>query len=144
MAAIDYKTNVVDPFFALLYSGATAAPVAVRAALGAGASSVISADDLTVGSLPARPLIALRAGPLQGSPGWDVQRATLTWWIYDDAIYKYARINALIGLIQACFPPDDAVITGCEHRQLAVTAERPDTALGNRPARAIPYLISWR
>ena len=142
MALLDYKTDVVDKWYAVLATDSAGA--AVRAALGSGASSIIPADDLEVGSLPARPLLAYRAGSVIGSPGWDVQRATLTWWLYDDVLYKYARINALIALIQAAYPADTLVIPFCEHRQLAITAERPDTTLGNRPARAIPYQVSWR
>lgn len=145
MTTLDPKT-LLDSFYALLATNSGAAAVAVRAALGAGAASVISADDLTVESLPARPFVALRGGPIAGLPAWDAQRMTAIWWLYDDwGSYKFTRVDALIGLIDAAIPADTPdIITYTEIRRIAATAPIRDAALGNRPARSLAYRISWR
>lgn len=138
--------SVIAAFYTVLATSTDAAPIALRAALGAGAASVTTADALGTGALPAAPFVVLGSGVIVGSPGWDTQRAVLPWWVYDDVTpsYMYRKINHILTLIQACYPADTEVITGCEHRQLAITAGRPDAALGGRPARSIPYQVSWR
>lgn len=137
--------DALNSFYAVLKTGSGAASVAVRAALGAGATSVISADDLSVESLPARPYIALRGGPILGSPDYDMQRMTATWWVYDDPIRKFSRIDALIALVAAAYPADDpTVIPFVDIRRLAVSQQAHDQKLGNRPVRSLPYQLSWR
>lgn len=87
------------------------AGAAVRAALGAGAASVIHAEELKKYSTtngtpaPARPLLAFRSGPVAGS-SYDMRVPLYTWWIYDDTEQGYWRINALQVLIErAYYPP---------------------------------------
>lgn len=84
-----------------------AAGSAVRAALGAGAASVLHAEDLrveglAVAALPARPLVALRRGPTPQSQGV-VYGPLYTWYCYDDIAQGYGRIEALPLLIAQAF-----------------------------------------
>lgn len=136
----------VTSFYAILATATGAASIAVRAALGNGASSVIVRDDLAVGALPVAPFVVLSQGSISGSPDWDAQRMVLTWWIYDDVTsYKNTRIDALIALIDAAYPPDDpTVIPSVEVRRLSASQVNPDRALGNRPHCALPFQLSWR
>jgi hypothetical protein len=90
--------SLLTAVYARLYADAQGA--AVRALLGAGADSVLVAEDLrieglTVLSLPARPLVALRRGavPIDGRV---VNRPVYTWYVYDDPSAGYGRIEALL------------------------------------------------
>jgi hypothetical protein len=84
-----------------------AAGAAVRAALGAGADSVLHAEDLRVEglgvrALPARPLVALRRGVAPQSQRV-VYQPIYTWYCYDDPAIGYGRIEALPLLIAQAF-----------------------------------------
>lgn len=81
------------------------AGAAVRALLGAGAASVISARDLPkepgkVGTLPARPLLAWREGPIGGQAG-EMETFTGAWWVYDEPGQGDRRINAIVAALKA-------------------------------------------
>jgi hypothetical protein len=85
---------------------------AVRAALGAGASGVIHAKELSETRatdivLPARPFIALRPGAI---PTTDrvIEQPQFTWFVYDDPDRGYYRINALLPLIAAAYTGESA------------------------------------
>ena len=84
-----------------------AAGAAVRALLGAGAASVLHAEDLrveglSVRALPARPLVALRRGSVPQSQRV-VYTPLYTWYCYDDPAQGYGRIEALPLLIAQAF-----------------------------------------
>jgi hypothetical protein len=78
---------------------------AVRAALGAGAASIIPAEKLRQEPRPARPLLVWRGGSVGGQSG-DMRPITGVWWAYDDPGQGYARIDALVPLIEAAYPRD--------------------------------------
>jgi hypothetical protein len=67
---------------------------ALRAALGAGAASVLVREDLEAGaaSLPARPLLVVAAGPVPTNGGID--QHTGGFWLYDDLSQGTARLDA--------------------------------------------------
>ena len=83
----------------------------VRAALGAGADSVIHAEELKKyappqnAPAPPRPLIAFRAGVVAGL-SYDMRPLTFTWWVYDAPGGGYWRINGLLPLIERAYPRD--------------------------------------
>lgn len=86
---------------------ADAAGAAVRAALGAGAQSVLMAEDLrveglTVLALPTRPLIALRRGAVPQS-GRVVSLPVYVWYCYDDPAVGYGRLETLPLLIASAY-----------------------------------------
>lgn len=87
-------------FFSQLATAAAGA--AVRTALGAGATSIISAERLRI-PLPARPFLAWRSGVISGDSN-TMRFIYGAWWIYDDTPQGYARINKLISLIEAAYP----------------------------------------
>lgn len=100
MAGVDLQLKT-DEVFSRLKSDAAGA--VVRVALGDGANSVIHAQQLSLGSLPATPFLALRAGPVAGR-SYDMRIPTWTWWLYDDPSAYYWRINGLVPLIEAAYP----------------------------------------
>ena len=75
----------------------------VRVQLGAGAASVIHADELSRGlqALPARPLIAYRAGAVATVQGVDVHTADL--WIYDDPEQRTYRIDQIAAALPGVY-----------------------------------------
>lgn len=80
-----------------------AAGAGVRALLGAGAASVILATRLSKASLPARPFLAYRPGPVPTVGGID--QHTPTWWLYDDPAQGDYRLSKLaFALIKAYDP----------------------------------------
>lgn len=121
-----------------------AAGAAIRAALGAGAASVIHAERLRSygpGALmPARVLLAFRGGPISGA-SWERRGVALTWWIYDDPAQGYARINGLIPLIEAAYP-FDAIDRG-KLTVISASAEISDSALGLL-SRAVSFSFATR
>jgi hypothetical protein len=133
-------------FLAILTTSLATASVAVRAALGAGAASIIVQDDLDPLALPARPFLVLGSWVLTGTPGWDMQRIYPTWYIYDDPIEKFKRIDALVGLIAAAYPYDEPdLIPGADVRRASSLPKGfYDSKVGGRPARSLPYQVSWR
>jgi hypothetical protein len=83
---------------------------AVRALLGAGASSVIHAKELSETRatdivLPARPFIALRPGAI---PTTDrvIEQPQFTWFVYDDPSQGYYRINAILPALATAYTGD--------------------------------------
>jgi len=70
---------------------------AVRAALGAGALSIIPAEALKLPP-PATPFVALRAGPVPIISN-AVYAPIFTWYLYDDPQQNYWRIDGLLYLI---------------------------------------------
>lgn len=84
------------------------AGAAVRAALGAGAASVLMAEDLrieglAVRALPARPIVALRRGAMPTTQRAIVDVPVYTWHAYDDPDIGYGRLEALLPLIAAAY-----------------------------------------
>lgn len=84
---------------------AAAAFRAYRDTLGGGSPSVIPAALLRKDSLPPRPFAAMR-GTAVGGATLDMRAVTVTWWIEDDLVQGYARINALITLLQPAYRAD--------------------------------------
>lgn len=87
----------------------------VRAALGDGADSIISAEELKRTPLPATPFIALRRGPMP-IVSEVVYAPIFTWWVYDDAQQDYWRIDSVLTLIGKAYaarlldsPPGGAI-----------------------------------
>ncbi len=141
--------SVLDPatlqqsFYARLFSDSAGATV--RGLLGSGASSIIVRDDLDPANVPARPFLVFATGPIAGAPDYDMQRMQCAWWVYDDPIRKFSRIDALILPIANAYPADDpTVIQYCDVRRLSVSQPTYDSKLGGRPARSLPYQVSWR
>lgn len=98
---------------------------AVRAMLGS-AQSVLHAAALTA-PLPARPLLAWRAGAVVGASG-EMRVTTGAWWVYDDPAYRYGRINALVPLLEALYIRQFAA--GGQTEVSGLGPELEDTALG--------------
>ena|SRR5689334_16935659 len=82
----------------------------VRAALGAADASVIDATKLRLTPLPKRPFLTLRRGAAPSALGLEIY--TFRWWIYDDSIQEYVRINALIPLIGSAYDAKLLRMTG--------------------------------
>src|SRR5690242_3499275 len=78
------------------------AGASVRAALGAGASSVIPKKDLALASLPVRPFGAFDEGELTGTQ-LDVRSLFFTWWWYDDPAQGFYRLNTIIPLVETAY-----------------------------------------
>jgi len=111
-----------------------AAGADVRSALGAGAASVMLAEDLrveglTVDALPTRPIVALRRGAVPTTQRAIVDVPVYTWFLYDDVDVGYGRIEALAPLIAAAYQElltpaavgvgDIEVSAGAQTRQIA-------------------------
>lgn len=137
MIGVDIQL-VTSQFWSRLVSDAAGA--SVRAALGAGATSIIHADQLAVEPRPARPLLALRGGSLTGQSS-QMRPLTWRWWIYDDPGQMYWRINGLVPLIEQAYPrlciPHGEITVGI------VSDERPDTTLGLL-MRSIQFIYTTR
>lgn len=119
-----------------------AAGTAVRAALGAGGTSVVHAEQLKRyvpgAALPApapnRPLVALRRRPIP-TVADTIHAAGFTWWVYDDAPeHAYWRINGLLKLLAAAydFEVNRLSVAQCPISRVTIEAgdETSDTALG--------------
>jgi hypothetical protein len=110
------------------------AGAAVRGALGAAAASIVHGDALKQyvdGSpMPARPILAYRWGPI-GGRAFEMRPILLNLWLYDDAdpAQRYARINALLPLIQKAYYPPDCIPFGRTEPGIA-GQEFPDPVLG--------------
>lgn len=142
MSLLDPAT-IQGTFYARLATDSNGATV--RGLLGAGAASIIVRDDLDPSSLPARPFLVFATGPISGAVDYDMQRMVCTWWVYDDPIRKFLRIDGLLLPIANAYPADDpTVITYCDVRRLSVSQPIYDSTLGGRPARNVPYQVSWR
>ena len=89
-----------------------AAGASARAATGAGTSAgVIPAHALRAPALPARPFLAWRAGVVSGESE-EMRGIGGAWWAYDDSQQGYARIDALLGLVEAAYAPPEGIIAG--------------------------------
>lgn len=117
------------------------AGTSVRTALGAGASSVIHRTELS--TLPARPFVALSWGDTAGGGARNraVRNFYPVWFLYDDALYKWSRLEALIPLIEAAYPED--AIAMCYLDFLPVR-ELTDRAVSQMPAKSMPFHIVTR
>lgn len=104
MALIDLAA-LTEAVFQRLKSDSAGA--SVRAFLPSGASAILLAEDvrvegLTVQTLPARPLLALRRGAV---PPLDrvVSSPIYTWYGYDDPSVGYGRLEQLPQLIAGAY-----------------------------------------
>jgi hypothetical protein len=104
-----------------------AAGTAVRAALGAGAASIIPAHQLRREPRPVR-LMAVWRGSSVGGQSGQMRDIIGTWWIYDDPAQGYARIDALIPLMEAAYPLD--TISPGETRITLIGQQSEDATLG--------------
>lgn len=123
--------------YAQLKTATAGAPV--RAALGAGAASIIPAERLRQESHPARVLLVWRGGSVGGQSG-DIRPITGVWWVYDDPHQGYARIDTLVPLIEAAYPRN-ALAWG-ETRVSFVGQATEDATLGGLLVR--PIQITYR
>lgn len=132
-------TIVKSAFFDILKSDTAGA--AVRLLLGAGANSVIHAEDMRQ-PLPAEPFIVLRAGAITGAQ-FDVRQVVLTWWIYDSVLKRFVNIDAILPAIEDTYTHNSIAfgrltISG-------ISQEIPeDAAVGKRPSRSIQYTYTTR
>lgn len=131
-------TQIRADFFNVLYTNSTGS--AVRAALGAGAASVVDREDLNAASLPVFPFVALQWGVAGGSRT-GLRQYFPTWWLYDDAQYRWRRLEALITLIEAAYPED--ALSMC-HIDFLPVREVIDVPLGHIPGKGFPFQIRTR
>lgn len=111
-----------------------AAGAAVRAVLGAGAASIIPAERLRHEPRPARVLLVWRGGSVGGASG-EMRPASGVWWVYDDPGQGYARIDAVVPLIEAAYPRD-ALAWG-DTRITLIGQATEDATLGGLLVRAV-------
>jgi hypothetical protein len=132
--------DITESFFAVLKSDAAGS--AVRDILGAQAASVIMADDLKKELLPKAPFIALRPGPITGQR-YGVRTCFFTWWVYDEALLRFTRINAVLPLIEAAYT---ARIIPYGRTDLAggISQEIPRDRALERPTRSITLTYTTR
>jgi hypothetical protein len=137
--AVDLQL-VTSQIWARLASDLDAPAAAVRAALGAGATSIIHADQLVQEPRPARPFLAFRGGSLTGE-SFDMRPFFCRWFVYDDPGQGHWRINGLVPLIEAAYPrfcvPYGRIVVSL------VTDERPDDTL-NLLFRSIQLIYTRR
>jgi hypothetical protein len=132
--------QIKEDFFAVLHSSVASASVAVRDALGGGAASVIVREELNKASLPEFPFVALQ-WPRGGGPrNRGVKHFYPIWFLYDQSIYRYSRLDPLVALIEAAYPED--AITMCD-LDFIETRELREDAL-NLPAKSFPFHIKTR
>lgn len=99
--------SIKQAFYALIKTDS--AGTAVRAALGNGASSVLTRRQFETAApsgLPAAPFMVLRFGPVTGQ-AFDMRSIFPTWWLYDDAAKGHQRLNDLAVLIEAVYSTND-------------------------------------
>ncbi len=133
--------SIKSSFYALFKSDTGAASVAARAALGAGATSVLLRKGLTL-TLPPAPFAVVTFGPMSGQAGF-VRNLAPTVWIYDDPQYEWARLNALAALIEAVYT-DESIAYCYTNYAGGIGEEITDAALQSRPAMAMRYQVSGR
>ncbi len=137
--AVDIQT-VTSQIWARLASDLDARAAAVRAALGAGAASIIHAEQLVQEPRPARPFLAFRGGSLTGE-SLQMRPFSCRWFLYDDPGQGYWRINGLAPLIEVAYTP-----LCIPHGRIVValvTDERPDTTL-NLLMRSVQLIYTRR
>jgi hypothetical protein len=128
-------------FEAIFRTSTASASVAIRSALGNGASSIVRADELTKDSLPVVPCLAFRWQAGGGSRS-QPQRDYAFVYIYDGLPKFWTRINPLIDLIYTAFFDAD-LIPYCDVEYKAYSGEITDQSLGLR-AKYIPFIVSTR
>ena len=134
-------TTIHDTFRDLYKTSSTASAIAVRAALGNGANSIIRADELTKDTLPTLPCLAIR-WQTGGGPRDDVQLYYPFIYIYDGLPKYWTRINTLLPLIKAVVY-DLSIIQYCETDYRQESGEITDNALHLR-CKYLPFVISTR
>jgi hypothetical protein len=128
-------------FEAVLRTSTATASVAVRTALGSGASSIIRADELTKDTIPALPCLAFR-WQNGGGARYQPMRDYAFVYIYDGLPKFWTRINPLIDLIYtAFFEPD--IIAYCDVDYKAFSGEITDQGLALR-CKYMPFVVSTR
>lgn len=127
-------------FFNVLYSDS--AGTATRAALGAGASSVIVREALTA-TLPAAPFIVLHwnSQPSGGPRNRGIKTYYPTWFLYDNLSYRQSRLDPIQALIEAAYPEDG--ISMCYVDFLPVR-DLFDSAINGMPAKSMPFQVRTR
>ena len=141
MTAVLTPRQIKADFLAVLKTGSGSASVAARAALGAGANSVIVRKQLQL-TLPRAPFAVLAWGPVTGQVGFPRQ-FYLTWFLYDDVDKDWYALNGLASLIEAAYP-DDALPACYTNYAGGIGEETYDKALQNRPVIALRYQVSGR
>lgn len=134
-------TTIESAFLALYKTSVASSAVAVRAALGNGANSIIRADDLTKDTIPTLPCLALRYQNSGGSRD-DVQRYYPFIYIYDALPKYWIRINTLLPLLKAVVYEVDC-IPYCETDYRQESGEITDKGLGLR-CKYLPFVIATR
>ncbi len=130
-----------NAFFNVLYSDSAGS--AARAALGAGASSVIVREELNKASLPAAPFIVFQwiGQPSGGPRNREVKTYYPIWWLYDQSVYRHSRLEPLIPLIEAAYPED--AIKMC-YLDFLPTRELTERAIANMPVKSMAFQIRTR
>lgn len=133
-------TQLKQAFFNIMKSDS--AGTAVRAALGAGATSVITKEDLKK-TLPPTPFLVLwwNSQPSGGARNRGVKVYYPAWALYDEVVKGYFRMEPLETLIQAAYP-EDAIAT-CYLDFLPVR-DLIDMKLNAMPARSMPFMVKMR
>jgi len=133
--------TIHDSFRDVLKTSSATASVAVRNALGNGASSIVRADELSKDTLPVVPFLALRWQSGGGSR-YQPQIYYPFWYVYDGLAKFWTRIDPLIDLIKLAYPEID-IIAYCETNYRAHSGEITDAALGLR-CKYIPFVVATR
>lgn len=134
-------TSRQTSFEAIFRTSVTASSIAIRSALGNGASSIVRADELTKDTLPVIPCLAFRwqsGGGARSQPMRDYAFV----YIYDGLPKFWTRINPIIDLIYTAFFEAD-IIPYCDVEYKEFSGEITDNALGLR-AKYIPFIVSTR
>lgn len=128
-------------FYNVLYSDSAGS--AVRAALGAGASSVIDRTAIGAGvtSLPARPFVSLSWGDGGGPRNRGVKTFYPIWWLTDDDSYKWKRLEALVDLIHAAYAEDSIAMA---YLDFLPVRELTNRALGGMPEKSVLFTLRTR
>jgi hypothetical protein len=130
-----------EDFYNVLKTSTAAPSVAVRAALGAGATSIIPREDLRAASLPTAPFIAVAYGPMPGTRE-DVRTLFPTLWLYDDAGGRWRRINTVAALVDAAYPFD--ILPYADVRLAPGYGEELTDYSLARPTMAMRYTVKAR
>lgn len=128
-------------FFNVLYQDS--AGTATRAALGAGASSVIVREELNKATLPLAPFVVLHwnSQPSGGPRNRGVRTYYPIWWLYDMPDKRQSQLDALQPLIETAYPED--AVSMCYVDFLPVR-DLLDSALDGFPAKSMAFKIVTR
>lgn len=127
-------------FWNVLYSDSAGS--AVRAALGAGAASIIEREKLRASALPIPPFLVLwwNSRPSGGPRNRASKTFYPVWAIYDSALYGYSRIESLEPRIEAAYPEDAIAMCYLDFEPIR---DLTDDAL-NLPARSKLFKLVTR